>query len=218
MLKNDEKKCPACAEAIKAEAKVCKNCGHVFSDEEVAAAVAKAKSNKRSCAVGCLAPVVIVIAGLIWLSPSDDALPSSDPPARTTRPMVIDEAWLTPDRVGSPTVAKPVAGTCPAGDVICPGNQKQLTSDWPKALAGNYGAARNVAYAFSVGGHATTATTPRPIQACAWRLWILASGSPEIASGDRANYDLDCGRLDDADQERAQEVADVIADRARSAQ
>ena len=39
----EEKKCPDCAEYIKLEARVCKHCGHEFSDEKVEQQVAQAR-------------------------------------------------------------------------------------------------------------------------------------------------------------------------------
>jgi hypothetical protein len=45
----NEKKCPACAEHIKVEARVCKHCGYEFSDEEVERRIAEAgeDSNRK---------------------------------------------------------------------------------------------------------------------------------------------------------------------------
>ena len=43
-----EKKCPDCAEYIKLEARVCKHCGHEFSDEEVEQQVAQARQEFRA--------------------------------------------------------------------------------------------------------------------------------------------------------------------------
>jgi hypothetical protein len=42
-----EKKCPACAEYIKLEARVCKHCGHEFSDEKIKEKIKKRKMSKR---------------------------------------------------------------------------------------------------------------------------------------------------------------------------
>ena len=42
-----EKKCPACAEYIKLEARVCKHCGHEFSEEEVEREIGKRKDELK---------------------------------------------------------------------------------------------------------------------------------------------------------------------------
>jgi hypothetical protein len=42
-----EKKCPMCAEYIKLEARVCKHCGHEFSQEEVEQQITQARSDVR---------------------------------------------------------------------------------------------------------------------------------------------------------------------------
>lgn len=43
-----EKKCPDCAEYIKLEARVCKHCGHEFSDEEVERQIEEVKEEVAS--------------------------------------------------------------------------------------------------------------------------------------------------------------------------
>lgn len=63
-MKADEKKCPACAETIKVDAKVCRYCSHQFSDDEVAQAQ-HAASNKKL--VGCFLPVVIGAVIVYWV-------------------------------------------------------------------------------------------------------------------------------------------------------
>lgn len=42
-----EKKCPDCAEYIKLEARVCKHCGHEFSDEEVEQQIEEIREIRR---------------------------------------------------------------------------------------------------------------------------------------------------------------------------
>jgi hypothetical protein len=57
-MKADEKKCPQCAETIKKAAKVCKHCGHQFSDAEIAAQAAK---DKKHGMIGCGAALVLLL-------------------------------------------------------------------------------------------------------------------------------------------------------------
>lgn len=57
-----EVKCPRCAEMVKADAKVCKHCGHEFSAGELAANK-KQSSTLKQGAIGCLAIIVLFVIG-----------------------------------------------------------------------------------------------------------------------------------------------------------
>ncbi|MCA1199158.1 zinc ribbon domain-containing protein [Sphingomonas sp. R647] len=61
-MKPDERKCPQCAEAIKIDARICKHCGHVMSDGEIAAGKAAKRRELWQGGIGCL--VLVILAGL----------------------------------------------------------------------------------------------------------------------------------------------------------
>lgn len=87
----------------------------------------------------------------------------------------------------------------------CDDVQKEFKKWFQKAMRGDYQAQRNVA--FAIGGREfdnKTAFRPNKITACAWRLVIIASGSPEVWSGDTDNVKIDCGKLDDVERAASQ--------------
>lgn len=63
-MKQDEKKCPNCAENIKIDAAVCRHCGQEFSADDIAAALAARKAKTRKgllgCGLGCGGLVVLL--------------------------------------------------------------------------------------------------------------------------------------------------------------
>lgn len=65
-MEADEKKCPNCAETVKAEAKVCRHCGYNFETGRAPGAAAppvapKKKSGLMKGGLGCLGLVVLII-------------------------------------------------------------------------------------------------------------------------------------------------------------
>lgn len=60
---NIEKKCPACAELIKSEARVCKHCGYQYTQAEMAEQRKATEEAEQTVATGC---GIIVLAGLIY--------------------------------------------------------------------------------------------------------------------------------------------------------
>ena len=69
------------------------------------------------------------------------------------------------------------------------------------AKAGDYQAQRNLAYWLS-GGYGG-APPLNPVLACAWRLVILESGSPQVDTSDVSNKQLYCDKRLDADSRKA---------------
>jgi len=104
-------------------------------------------------------------------SPAAAAAPSKPAPAASV--------------VAAPTAAK----AAPAAAEADPPNVfAQREALEKKALAGDYQAQRNLAYSL---GHDEPTNT---MQACAWRIVILGSGSAEVDDSDLANKRLDCNR------------------------
>ena len=64
-METDEKKCSKCAEMVKAEAKVCRFCGHDFEGAPAASAQpreqAKKGSSGKALGLGCLGVVALIV-------------------------------------------------------------------------------------------------------------------------------------------------------------
>lgn len=81
--------------------------------------------------------------------------------------------------------------TCTADDRYdCNSNQKQLKSEFPRAMKGDYSAQRNVSYCLSSG--CGGAVDIDKTLGCAWRIVILAGGSANITSADQSNFHHFC--------------------------
>ena len=70
-----------------------------------------------------------------------------------------------------------------------------------KAMKGDYQAQRNLAYGYS--SYPYKGQDKNQMLACAWRWVVLKSGNPRIDQTDVNNADVDCGKLDHAQQTMA---------------
>lgn len=89
------------------------------------------------------------------------------------------------------------AGVGADGIDWCKLDSAEFRSDYPKAFGRDYQAQRNVAFCFDTGCNG--AVIAKRSLACAWRIVILASGSPRVDDSDHLNWTYRCGRkaLDD---------------------
>lgn len=115
----------------------------------------------------------------------------------------------TPLPKGAPEA--PITGAC--SDDICITTQVQFAnSDWPKAWSGEYAPQRNAAYCRKTGCRG--AVQVNVIEACAWRMLILASHTMEVDDTDTANFEMDCNTLGptdlDASRRKAKAMIGVI--------
>lgn len=129
---------------------------------------------------------------------------------RGARPWLFALTLASIMTVGTPSSA-PAEGAdgylaaCGAENTSCASDQAQFRKWFPKAYAKDYQGQRNVSYCLASGcGGAVTQNRPL---GCAWRLVIIASGSPKVDSTDTGFFDAYCkGRLSDVEmvQMRAQ--------------
>ena len=137
----------------------------------------------------------VMIGPLIGLTlVSCDATPTMQAAAQTAPPPVIEEVKFLP---------------CPEPDVgrACEADQTFTKRDWPKALAGDYQAQRNVSYMFTAG---RPWVVERPVQGCAWRMVIMATRPAGSTMADAGMYRIQCGRLSERDLAEAKRVANAI--------
>ncbi|WP_152554646.1 hypothetical protein [Bordetella bronchiseptica] len=80
------------------------------------------------------------------------------------------------------------------------------------ALAGDYQAQRNLAFGYTDLPYA--GQKKDPVQACAWRMVIMVSGMAD--SGDAANFQLYCGRLEPSDRRAAMHHAGILLQKVAS--
>jgi hypothetical protein len=153
-------------------------------------------------------PALALVCGCGAASTEADA-PDTDNGAPEVSPPATHQAPIEDESFRPIAVEEPEIGECPEGDDgYCRAAQAQLRHEWPQALKGDYQAQRNVAFSFGRGQSA--AVKLRPSQACAWRIAIMASGSPKVDETDGRNYQMDCGKLDEAGLDRANKVAGLI--------
>ncbi|EGF93091.1 hypothetical protein ABI_15310 [Asticcacaulis biprosthecium C19] len=86
----------------------------------------------------------------------------------------------------------PVDGFCADSTRACDPVRLEMLQQWPKAWAGDYQSQRNVAYMQS---ERMAGVPYNPVQGCAWRMVILASGHTQSDSTDIANYNFECRAL-----------------------
>jgi hypothetical protein len=79
-LKADEKKCPQCAETIKAEAKICRFCGHSFENDISPNLGSLPPDNGKKRGKGCLTVLAVLIALVVVIAlvgPGKQTAPSA---------------------------------------------------------------------------------------------------------------------------------------------
>lgn len=84
----------------------------------------------------------------------------------------------------------------PVRRAFCERSRTNFPGEWNRALQGDYGAQRNVAFCLQDG--CDGALLPNPLLSCAWRMVITTSGHSEYGYGDDANLRLACGRLSES--------------------
>lgn len=115
----------------------------------------------------------------------------------------------TPAGKPIPSYDDQVAGFCLTGEAQ-PYCEASLASfkgkDWPGAWRGDYQGQRNVSFCLSSG--CDGAVKENPVGGCAWRIIIMASGSPKVDDTDTQNHKLYCGRLTNVERAAAHAQAE----------
>lgn len=109
-METDEKKCPQCAETVKAEAKVCRFCHHAFENDVSSSPVGSPQPNKGKWrGKGCLIVLGLLVAlGVIGslVGTGEQAAPSSNMVAADN---VSTSTSVTPDAPASANQVKSAA-------------------------------------------------------------------------------------------------------------
>ena len=61
-----KKKCPRCAETVKAEATACRHCSYEFTAEEMKRQVDFEAANRRRGSIGCVAILIAALVFYVW--------------------------------------------------------------------------------------------------------------------------------------------------------
>ncbi len=103
-MSDDTKVCPKCAETVRAEAKVCRHCGHTFGavDESVPSSAPK-KGGFLIKGLGCLGIALVVVLLIGVFAPEDasrsdnTAVTSSEPSASNPDPTTASDDVVEPE-------------------------------------------------------------------------------------------------------------------------
>lgn len=97
---------------------------------------------------------------------------------------------------------------CLTGD-MCESSRSQFKVEYPKAHRGDYGSQRNVSYCLVTGCDGAVQVN-RPL-GCAWRIVIVASGSPRVDSTDTGFFAANCrGKLSEIEAVQMATQADAL--------
>ena len=106
-----------------------------------------------------------------------------------------------------------VVGTAQAQNVedqlrVCDGSQQQFKTWFPRAYQKDYQGQRNVSFCLADGCDGAVQVN-KPL-GCAWRLVILASGSPKVDSTDTGFFDSRCRKFSEAETLQMKSQADAL--------
>lgn len=173
---------------------------------------------RKRAGLGLLAGFVLfIVAGMFA-----NADPSTKSAATTTTaaapaPVVAANAPVEEDKpLGNTPAGKPIPSYDDQVRAFCPSGENEKwceatlatfkAKDWPGAWRGDYQGQRNVSYCLSTG--CDGAVKENGVGGCAWRIIIMASGSPKVDDTDTQNHKLYCGRLTDVERAAAHAQAE----------
>lgn len=97
---------------------------------------------------------------------------------------------------------------CQKGETVCEAAYNQFKDEFPKAYRRDYQSQRNVAFCLS--RDCDGAIAKQPVFGCAWRMVIVASGSPKVGQTDASALKIDCSKLDKIEMQAAISQADAL--------
>lgn len=119
-MKDNEKKCPKCAEVIKKEAVVCKHCGHQFSATEIAAEKQRQADASKNGAIGCVALLgLLALVGMCSSGEDEEPKSATSNESIKTIPMLSPEEQAALEKKNQPEINKVLrqAKALPASDL-----------------------------------------------------------------------------------------------------
>lgn len=93
-------------------------------------------------------------------------------------------------------------------DMMCVNSQASFIERWPLAWKREFTSMTEAIYCFDTG--CSGAVIKNPVEACAWSLAVVDSGSAYVGPGDRDTMKRICSALTSADQDKAEAIAKRI--------
>jgi hypothetical protein len=97
---------------------------------------------------------------------------------------------------------------CDGSTDFCDSSQQQFKTWFPRAYQKDYQGQRNVSFCLADGCDGAVQVN-KPL-GCAWRLVILASGSPKVDSTDTGFFESRCRKFSEAEALQMKSQADAL--------